>query len=89
MDTHIHLMGVKRTIGCELKHGFLEIEIASVTDGGRDPVPFLVEHSGGELLALLNLASLFVLRDRADVIHRDIDLVMTYFIGLISSNEVC
>ena len=50
MQFDIHLVRVQRTVGRELQHRFLEIEIAPVTQHVGDTYALLIQHLGRELI---------------------------------------
>ena len=87
MDAEIYLMGSERTVGGELQHRFLEIEIPSVAQRSRYTFAFFVQCLGGELLSLLYLAP-FVLSDAPHRLLRQIDRIMADRIGFVGCDKI-
>ena len=87
MNPDVHLVGVQRTIGCELQHGFLEIEITSVAQGSRNTFTFFVQGGGRKLFPFVHFASL-IRRYGAHRRFRNIHLVMANHIGLVGGDQI-
>ena len=84
---YVNLMAVKSTVRCELQHGFLEVEIPSVAQGGGYTLPLLVQRGGGELHAFFDFAAVV----GGYLIYRgigDIHLVVPDHVGLVGGDEV-
>ena len=87
VDSYVHFVRVERTVGCELQHRFLEIEITSVAHDGRYSVALFVQSSGGELLARMDFATR-VARDSRHLRDRDVHFVMTEIIRFMRGHHV-
>ena len=87
MNLHIHLVRVERTVGRELQHGFLEIEIASVAQRRGDAFPLFVQRGGRELFAFMHFAPL-VRRYRAHRRLRNVHCITAYLVGLVRRNKI-
>ena len=87
VDTDIHLVTVERTVGGELEHRFLEIEIPHVPQGGCYTRTLLVQGRRAELRTLRYQAPVALGNSRY-CRFGDIYLVMTDHVRLPCSNEI-